>query len=260
MAENRGASLGKGPAAIYDRIGEGYVTHRRPDPRIFRQIERALAGCATIVNVGAGAGSYETSTCTLAIEPSRRMIEQRPLGAAMCVQAAAEALPLPDRSFDGALASLTIHHWKDFRAGLGELRRVARKRVVLFTWDTAFPLEFWLTRDYLPRIFELDRSRYPALPDICRILGPARSEIVAVPADCEDGFMGAFWKRPAAYLDPEVRRSNSVMAQLDPAYLAAALSRLREDLQTGAWSRRNAELAPTEELDLGYRLVVAELG
>jgi SAM-dependent methyltransferase len=252
------AGPGKTSTPIYDRIGEGYVTHRRPDPRIFEQIYRTLAGCATVVNVGAGAGSYEPSTCTLAIEPSRRMIEQRPLGAAACVQAAAEVLPLPDKSFDGALASLTIHHWKDVRAGLRELRRVTRKRIVIFTWDTAFPLEFWLTRDYLPRIFELDRRRYPTLAEIEQILGTIRVEVVNVAADCQDGFMGAFWKRPEAYLDPEVRRSNSVMERLEPIYLAEALGRLREDLKTGAWSRRNGELEGLEELDLGYRIVVNE--
>ncbi len=245
---------------IYDRIGVGYTSRRGTDPTIFRQIEAALAGCTTVLNVGAGTGSYEPAACTLAVEPSRRMIEQRAVGRARCIQASAEKLPLEDKSFDGALACLTIHHWTDVAAGLAEMRRVARKRVVLFTWDPEFRLNFWLTRDYFPAIAKLDRPRFPTLPQLQSWLGRAEVQAVPIPADCEDAFIGAFWKRPAAFLDPAVVQANSAMALLEPTALQEGLGRLEADLRSGVWARRNGELEGLREFDLGYRLVVGEAG
>jgi SAM-dependent methyltransferase len=244
---------------IYDEIGIGYTSRRRSDPEIFRQIEQALSPCATVLNVGAGAGSYEPSTCTLAVEPSQEMINQRPGGAARCIRAAAERLPLEDKSFDGALACLTIHHWKDMQAGLAEMHRVARKRIVLFTWDPEFDSDFWLTRDYLPAILQLDRPRFPTMRQLEAILQDIEVQVVPISAHCQDGFIGSFWKRPAAFLDPEVQRTNSAMAQLDPDQLQDGLRRLRHDLSTGTWAERNSNLAGLSELDLGYRLVICDL-
>lgn len=252
--------MGEKERPIYDRIGVGYTARRGTDPAIFRQIEAALAGCATVLNVGAGTGSYEPAACALAVEPSQRMIEQRAEGRARCIQASAERLPLEDKSFDGALASLTIHHWTDVAAGLAEMRRVARKRVVLFTWDPEFRADFWLTRDYFPAIAKLDRPRFPTLPQLRGWLGRVEVQAVPIPADCEDAFLGAFWKRPAAFLDPAVVRANSAMALLEASVLSLGLARLAADLRSGAWARRNGELEGLRELDLGYRLVVAEAG
>ncbi len=244
---------------VYDRIGTGYTARRRADPRIAGQIREALAGCTTVLNVGAGSGSYEPSTCTLAVEPSQKMIDQRPPGLARCVRASAEDLPLEDKTFDGSLASLTVHHWSDVRAGLAEMRRVTRKRIVLFTWDPEFAADFWLLRDYFPAILALDRPRFPTLRQWEEMLPRVELRPVPIPADCEDGFIGAFWKRPEAFLDPAVQRANSAMAQLDPRTLRDGLARLRDDLEAGVWSRRNADLQARGELDLGYRLVVSDL-
>lgn len=244
---------------IYDKIGSGYATRRKPDPDIFRSIEKALSICTSVLNVGAGTGSYEPPTCTLAVEPSQEMINQRPRSSARCIRAAAERLPIEDNSFDGALASLTIHHWKDIQAGLAEMRRVARKRIVLFTWDPEFESDFWLTRDYVPGILELDRSRFPTMLQLGSLLQNFEVQIIPIPAQCEDGFVGSFWKRPKAYLDPEVQRTNSAMALLDAEQLGKGLRRLRHDLLTGIWYDRNSNLADLNELDLGYRLVICDL-
>jgi SAM-dependent methyltransferase len=257
MCSTRGE--GSSTGLIYDKIGIGYTSCRRSDPDIFRQIEKAFSSCATVLNVGAGAGSYEPSTCTLAVEPSQEMIHQRSGSAARCIRAAAERLPLEDKSFDGALASLTIHHWKDVQAGLAEMRRVARKRIVLFTWEPEFESDFWLTRDYLPVILQLDRPRFPTMRQLEAMLQHIEVQIVPISAQCQDGFLGSFWKRPEAYLDPEVQRTNSAMAQLDPEQLRDGLRRLRHDLLTGVWADRNSNLAGLNELDLGYRLVVCDL-
>jgi len=244
--------------ALYDRIGTTYTATRSEDPRIARAIREALGEARTVLNVGAGSGSYEPHDRELtAVEPSAVMIAHRPRAAAPVVQARAETLPFPDSSFDAAMAILSDHHWDDRAAGLRELRRVARRRVVLFTWDPRFRNEFWLTRDYLPASKRLVPGM--ALQDIAGCLGGARILPVPVPWDCRDGFYHAFWRRPEAYLDDRVRAGISVFARLDDDEKASALARLRADLRTGAWEKRNLDLLQLDELDLGYRLVVAEL-
>ena len=245
-------------SALYDRIGTTYSATRSEDPRIARAIHDALGEARTVLNVGAGSGSYEPHDRELtAVEPSAVMIAHRPRAAAPVVQARAETLPFPDSSFDAAMAILSDHHWDDRAAGLRELRRVARRRVVLFTWDPRFRNEFWLTRDYLPASKRLVPGM--ALQDIAGCLGGARILPLPVPWDCRDGFYHAFWRRPEAYLDDRVRAGISVFARLDDDEKASALARLRADLRTGAWEKRNLDLLQLDELDLGYRLVVAEL-
>lgn len=236
----------------YDRIGTTYATTRRPDPRIKAQIERAI-GLGTVVNIGAGAGSYEPSATMLAVEPSAVMIAQRPRGAAPWIQATAEALPLADDAYDVALAALTIHHWPDLDRGLAELRRVAR-RVVILTWDVAEADRFWLFRDYLPESVAYDRTRFGPLASLVAPLG-ARVEAVPVPHDCCDGFAGAFWRRPEAYLDPAARAGMSNFAHLGDA-ARPGLDRLAADLASGAWHARNVDVLDRDELDLGYRLLI----
>jgi SAM-dependent methyltransferase len=244
---------------LYDAIGKRYSSRRRTDPKVFSQILAALEMCDTVLNVGAGTGSYEPTTCRLAVEPSMRMIAQRLPGSAPCVQGVAERLPLEDRSFDGSLASLTIHHWSDIPAGLSEMRRVTRKRIVLFTWDPEFRADFWLTRDYLPEILELDRPRFPRIKELERILGKVEVQPVPIPHDCQDGFTGAYWRRPTAYLDPVVQTTTSAMALLDAEIVRKAVDRLGEDLRTARWSARNGELQAQTSLDLGYRLIISDL-
>jgi ubiquinone/menaquinone biosynthesis C-methylase UbiE len=199
----------------YDELGKGYATQRRADVRIASLIGSALGDARSVVNVGAGTGSYEPADReVLAIEPSDTMIRQRPASAAPCVRGSAEALPLDSGSYDAAMAVLTIHHWSDWRTGLREMRRVARRRVVLLTFD-AEASGFWLTRDYLPALNELDRKTMPPLGELAGELGEFHATSVLVPHDCTDGFLGAFWRRPHIYLNPSARSSISAFARID---------------------------------------------
>lgn len=246
-----------GPAARYDEIGRGYANMRRPDARLATAIDAALGDAASVVNVGAGTGSYEPADRrVVAVEPSRTMLAQRPPGGAPAVQAVAEHLPFDDGAFDAALAILTTHHWSDPEQGLRELCRVARRRVVLLTWDPAFADRFWLVRDYLPEILTSDVPSFRPVPQLVAALGGAVVETAPIPHDCTDGFLGAYWRRPAAYLEPQVRAGISTFARLGEATLQAGLRRLADDLRTGAWDRANGPLRRLETLDLGYRLVV----
>jgi SAM-dependent methyltransferase len=248
-------------AARYDAIGRTYTATRGTEPRIAARIWGALGDARTVVNVGAGTGSYEPPDRDVtAVEPSAVMIAQRPPGAAPAVQASAEALPFDDASFDAAMAVLTLHHWSDFRAGCAELRRVARDRVVVFSWDPAFVGRMWLGPEYFPDHMRADTEGFPSLADQAAALGDAEIEVVPVPSDCRDGFMSAFWRRPEAYLDPAVRAGISTLARRREDELAEGLARLRADLDSGAWARRHADLLERDELDLGYRLLVGPGG
>lgn len=242
---------------LYDTIGATYTVTRRTEPRIAWQVRAALGDARTVLNVGAGTGSYEpTDSDVLAVEPSAVMRAQRPAGAAPCVAAAAENLPFADQSFDAALAFATIHHWQDPIAGLREMRRVAR-RVVVFTHDTVdgeWRDRFWLTRDYLPEVGDLLVGR-PSLTELARAIG-ARTEPVLIPWDCADGFFEAYWRRPEAYLDVNVRRGMSVWAKVGPDAEQRAVQRLRDDLASGRWAERNRELAGLDAAELGLRLLV----
>jgi SAM-dependent methyltransferase len=243
----------------YDRIGTTYSATRRPDPRIERQIAAALGDARSVVNVGAGVGSYEPRDReVVAVEPSAVMIAQRAADAAPAVQGSAEALPLGDDSFDAALAVLTMHHWADWRAGIDELRRVARRRVVMLTFDPAYIARYWLVRDYLPEIAVIDEARFPSLATVADALGGAAMLPVPIAHDCTDGFLCASWRRPLAYLEATVRANISTFSLLDPAAVAAAMSRLERDVADGTWADRNADLIAGDEADFGYRLLVAD--
>jgi SAM-dependent methyltransferase len=243
--------------ARYDTAGRTYARTRRPDPRIGRLVDEALADAVTVVNVGAGTGSYEPrDRRVVAIEPSVTMIRQRPHDAAPAVLGDAERLPLADASVDAALAVLTVHHWRDQAGGLEELRRVARDRVVVLTWDTAFAGRFWLG-EYLPGLVTVHGPRFPPLEVFAAALGPLDVVPVPVPHDCVDGFLAAFWRRPEAYLDPAVRANMSPFDVLSAEEIEAGTARLADDLHSGEWHRRHAHLLALDELDAGYRLLVA---
>jgi SAM-dependent methyltransferase len=245
-------------AARYDRIGRTYSATRQTDPRIAARIWAALGDARTVVNVGAGTGNYEPPDRDVtAVEPSAVMIAQRPPDAAPAVQASAEQLPFADASFDAAMAVLTLHHWSDWRAGLTELRRVAREQVVVLSWDPTYRRALWLTSEYFDFLADDDAEQFPTIEEQAAVLD-ARVEGVPVPWDCADGFYSAFWRRPEAYLRPEVRAGISVLARRTDAELADGLRRLRDDLDSGAWARRHADLLEHDELDLGYRLLIAE--
>jgi SAM-dependent methyltransferase len=239
---------------LYDSIGKDYSAVRREDPRIAARIRAALGNARTVVNVGAGTGAYEPSDLdVVAVEPSETMIAQRPPGSAPVVRARAEALPFADDSFDAAMAVLSDHHWTDRPAGLRELRRVAR-RAVVFTFDPAYVDALWLVPDYLPGFRSLPGM---TIAEIAACLGGADVEVVPVPHDCADGFMGAWWRRPEAYLDARVRASISVFARLSAAEVEDCVVCLARDLASGAWHARHGGLLELEALDLGYRLLVA---
>jgi SAM-dependent methyltransferase len=249
---------------LYDRIGTTYTSTRRPDPRIEQQIHDGLGDAQSVINVGAGAGGYEPADReVLAVEPSPVMIAQRPAGAAPVVRAGAERLPFDDGSFDAAMAVLSDHHWKDRRRGLQELARVARRRVVLFNADPGQAPKLWMTTEYLPAFLEVFDPEYGEVGhwerELRSILGDVRLQEVPIPHDCADGFYGAFWRRPHAYLDPVVRAGISVFAQLDPGHVGRGIAALAADLESGAWERRHRDLLALDELNLGYYVVVAEL-
>ena len=240
-------------SALYDSIGINYADLRKPDPRIARTIEQALGAAKTILNVGAGTGSYEPADRQLiAVEPSLEMIRKRSPSAARAIQASADDLPFDDKSFDAAMAILTIHHWPDKEAGLREMRRVTRGPIVLLTFDPAH--RPWLT-DYLPQLATLDEANMPGMSDYERWLGKVRISPVLVPQDCTDGFQYAYWRRPSAYLDARIRSGISSFWKIVDA--EAGLSKLAHDLETGEWQRRYSELLALEEYDAGYRLVIS---
>ena len=243
----------------YDVIGRSYTATRATDPRLAAPIWEALGDARSVLNVGAGTGNYEPPDREVtAVEPSAVMIAQRAPDAAPVVQASAEALPFDDGSFDAAMAVLTIHHWTDWRAGIEEMRRVAR-RVVLFSWDPSFAARLWISAEYFPQVIE-EEAAFPSLADQAGAVRATRVTAVPIPHDCRDGFYGAYWRHPEAYLDPLVRAGISTLAKRSPGELDPGLARLADDLRTGAWAERHADLLELDELDLGYRLLVSGEG
>jgi SAM-dependent methyltransferase len=242
----------------YEEIGGTYSRHRRGDPRIAARIEAALGAARTAVNVGAGAGSYEPADrWLLAVEPSATMRAQRPAGAAPAIAAWAEELPLDDDSVDAAMACVTIHHWDPQEAGLAEMRRVARGPVVVFTFELDALPDWQL--EFLREGIEIERPRFRTVEQVAADLGgEIRVERIPTPADCSDGFFEAFWNRPEALLDPEVRASQSLWALLDPAVEERIVERLRAALSSGAWDAEHGQLRQQRAYDGALRLVISE--
>jgi len=246
--------------AAYDRMGVGYSAVRRPEPRIAARVEAALGDARSVLNVGAGSGSYEPAEREVtAVEPSRTMIAQRPPGAAPVIQATAEQLPFEDNSFDATMAMITIQHWSDVARGLAEMRRVARRRVVLLTFDGPVARELWLVR-YFPSALTCHANAMPPIEGLTELLPGASVEAVPVPSECADGFFIAIWDRPELHLDPDVRRASSVWHMLPQGEIDEGLARLEADLESGRWDERYGHLRSQAELDVGLRLVTADLG
>ena len=239
-------------ASRYDVIGVDYARLRKPDPRIAAMIHAALGDARTVLNVGAGAGSYEPEEREVtALEPSAEMISQRPTSAARVVQGRAEQLPFADASFDASMAVLTVHHWADAGQGLREMRRVTRGPIVILTYDPAFR-GFWLA-DYIPELVTLDEAQMPPMTMYEDVLGPVAVTAVPIPHDCADGFLCAYWRRPEAYLDRRITAAMSSFWAIGD--VADALGRLDEDLRSGAWAAHYGQLMALGALDCGYRLV-----
>jgi SAM-dependent methyltransferase len=242
----------------YDEHGGAYSRGRRTDPRIAARIHAALGDARTVLNVGAGTGSYEPQDrWVLAVEPSATMRAQRPRGSAPAMDASAEALPLDDDSVDAAMACVTIHHWQPRDAGLAELRRVARGPVVVFTFDLD-RLPAWQL-DLLREGIELERPRFGSIDEVAAALGGSvRVETIPTPADCADGFFEAFWNRPEALLDPKVRRSQSLWKLLDPGAEERIVARLAAELESGAWDAQHGDLRRQKSFNGSLRLVISE--
>ncbi len=247
-----------GLSVDYERHGRTYARHRRADPRIAARIHAALGDAETVLNVGAGSGSYEpTDRWVLAAEPSATMRAQRPPGAAPVIDARAEALPFDDDSVDAAMACVTIHHWHPVEAGLAELRRVARGPVVVFTFDLDH-LPAW-QQEHLAEGLEIERPRFQSLESVAAALGgQARIERFPTPADCTDGFFEAFWSRPEQLLDPAVRGAQSMWALLPPGVEERIVERLDTALESGAWDAEHGRLREMEQYDGALRLVISE--
>jgi SAM-dependent methyltransferase len=244
----------------YDRLGRGYSEVRRPDPRIATRIDAALGDATKVLNVGAGAGSYEpTDRDVTAVEPSAEMIAQRPVGSAPVVQARAEALPFDDGSFDVAMAVLSVHHWADLDAGLAELRRVARQRIVVVTFDAEVLWDLWIVREYFPGMVQA-KTDPTSSPRLAAALPAAKELPLPVPRDCSDHFFAALWARPELFLDAKVVQPMWVWQRLSAEARQEGRRRLAADLESGAWDERFGRLRKTQELDVGLRLVVSKLG
>lgn len=242
----------------YDEHGRFYTLGRRADPRIEARIHAALGDARTVLNVGAGTGSYEPQDrWVLAVEPSATMRAQRPPGAAPALAASAEALPLDDDSVDAAMACVTVHHWRDRAGGLAEMRRVARGPVVVFTFELE-ALPAWQL-ELLSEPIAIERPRFGSVEQVAAELGGrTRIETIATPADCADGFFEAFWNRPEALLDPEVRASQSIWQLLDPGVEEGIVARLRDELESGAWDREHRHLRERDSYEGALRLVISE--
>ncbi len=243
----------------YDRIGRGYASTRREDPAMSRRIRELLGDVRTVVNVGAGTGSYEPADLhVVAVEPSEVMIAQRATNRAPAVRALANALPLRDDAVDGAMSVISLHHWDDGReAGVRELRRVASGPVVIVTYDAEVSGEMWLMRDYLTEVAELDRRIFPPPETIATWLGGATIEVLPIPRDTPDWSLGSFWAHPERVLDPAARRATSGFARQSQAVVDRVVSDVERDLADGTWDRRYGHLRELAEYDAGLRLIVA---
>ncbi|HEV2526938.1 MAG TPA: class I SAM-dependent methyltransferase [Thermomicrobiales bacterium] len=241
----------------YGLIGRDYARYRQPEPAIAARIVAALGDARTVLNVGAGAGSYEpTDRDVTAVEPSATMRAQRPPHLPAAIDAVAERLPFPDESFDAAMATYTVHQWDDLAAGIGELRRVTHGPIVILAADPACLHDFWLTH-YLTEALDRELTRFPAIDRIASLLGPGTMVTpVPIPLHCTDGFTEAYYGRPERLLDPGVQRAMSSWTQLEPEVLARFDQGLRADLASGAWDQRFGHLRTEPEYVGSLRLIV----
>ena len=240
----------------YDHIGTSYSSTRTSDPVIEAQIHHYLAGAGNLVNIGAGTGSYEPKNIpVIAVEPSATMIRQRDPCKAPAIRAVASALPFADASFSTSLSVLTVHHWQERQTAFAEIHRVVKNRALIVTWDPESP-GFWLTRDYFPELLTIDGPKFPTLDEFRQSFEKIDVYPLLIPHDCADGFLGAYWRRPHYYLDEQARAGMSTFAEIDDQ--REPLARLAADLESGEWHKRNAAILNATELDLGYRIVIAD--
>lgn len=242
---------------LYDEIGANYSVSRCTDPKIMKQLYSELRGATRIVNIGAGTGSYEPEDVELvAVEPSSEMISQRKPVSHRVVQAFAEKLPFRDSSFSHAMTVLSMHHWENRDRAFSEINRVATEKFVAITWDPNSD-PFWLTRDYFPEFYDLDKRNFPQLKELDKHFDEVEMSPLQIPHDCKDGFLAAFWKRPKAYLDSKVRRSISSFSKIDDA--SKGLRKLEDELVSGLWAENNRAILNFSSIDAGYRIISAKV-
>jgi len=256
----RGARYLDGSAgdADYGSIGVSYSEYRQPDPRIIACIERALGSARSVLNVGAGTGSYEpVGRDVTAVEPSASMRAQRALHASVAIDAVAEALPFADATFDASLASFTVHQWTELERGLREMRRVTRGPVIVLTCDPQLVQRFWLN-EYAPAVLATESRRYPPIERIAAVLGGASEVLpVPIPLDCRDGFNEAYYGRPERLLDERARLACSAWSFVEDATRLRYIDHLRRDIADGRWDARHGHLRTQPQFDGSLRLVVA---
>ncbi len=242
----------------YADLATDYASVRRADPRIGAQLVAALGDARTVLNVGAGTGSYEpTDRHVVAVEPSAEMRGRRDPALPPAIDATADALPFDDDSFEAALAVFTIHHWPDLDRGLAEVRRVTSGPVAVMTADPEALGDLWLA-EYAPEFHATERSRYPSLPRIAAALGSLlEARPLRIPLDCTDGFADAFYGRPEALLDPAVRNAQSAWSFVDAEAQAQFVARLSADLESGAWDERFGHLRTQPEFEGSIRILTA---
>ncbi|PCH60722.1 MAG: SAM-dependent methyltransferase [SAR86 cluster bacterium] len=245
---------------IYNQIGQTYSLGRRTDPHIAAQLHSHLEGASSLLNIGAGTGSYEPKHIPVtAVEPSSTMIKQRLTSSHVTtnvIQGPAESLAVADKSFSHAMTVLSMHHWQDRAKAFSEIKRVTRERFVALTWDPAAD-PFWLTRDYFPELYQIDQKNFPALSEFEQAFGNISVSALKIPANCIDGFLAAYWQRPEAYLDELVRKNISTFSRLRNC--EESLNRLRDDISSGAWEEKNSEILQYEFIDVGYRIVSIDI-
>ncbi|MCA6362260.1 MAG: methyltransferase domain-containing protein [Bacteroidetes bacterium] len=247
------------PAFDYNAHGQHYSQIRRADKHIAAHIHHALGNAHTVLNVGAGAGSYEPEDkYVVAVEPSARMRMQRlEAGKNPAVNGVAGALPFDDNAFDAVMAMVTVHHWPDIEQGLRELHRVAKNKVVIMTFDPDALHEFWNVH-YFPELIEVEKTRYPKIERITAALGD-NCEVIKIPVTlhCTDGFQEAFFGRPEMFLLPEVRKSQSAWGFLKPGEEELLVKRLETELMSGEWDKKYGHLRTQPEYTAALRLIVA---
>ena len=249
------------PAFNYDTHGQKYSGQRKTDPRIAAFIHKALADSETVINIGAGSGSYEPEDkYVIAVEPSITMRTQRIAnGKIPAINAKADSLPFDDRSFDAAMAMVTVHHWPDIEKGISEIRRVTKKRIVIMTFDPDALDDFWNV-NYFPQLIEIERARYPSITRLQKALS-AKTEVIKIPIplDCVDGFQETYYGRPEAFLEKEVRMAQSAWGFLPADLEKKYLQNLSNDLQSGAWDKKFGHFRTQPNFTGALRLIVANL-
>jgi len=244
--------------ADYASIGSVYRNYRVADPRIAAFIHSALGDARTVLNIGAGTGSYEpTDRNVTAVEPSATMRDKRPPRLPKAVDAYAERLPFPDHSFDAAMGTFTVHQWADLAGGLAEVRRVTRGPVAFLTCDPKLLRTYWLY-EYSPEVIAIEASRYPSIPRLTAGLGGVtRVTSVPIPLDCTDGFNDAYYGRPEMLLDPAARLACSAWSFVEPTAVTRFERHLAADLADGTWEAKHGHLRNQRTLEGSLVLVVS---